>query len=148
MQARRAPRVATIHDVAKTSSRVLLRPNAFFHVYASVDTPWVSQTLSHYTSMKWGKVSSNSSTHEATHFGDSICPICVSTFQMLVQHGSTDAGLNQHRWGLPPWSSKYQVRPLPFLPIQCSPFPLIAPLGLQLCQPFDHFAKSHSTSIN
>jgi hypothetical protein len=27
-------------------------------------------------------------------------------------------------------------------------FPLIAPSGLQLCQPFDHFAKSHRTSIN
>jgi hypothetical protein len=27
-------------------------------------------------------------------------------------------------------------------------FPLIAPPGLQLCQPFDHFAKPHKTSID
>jgi hypothetical protein len=30
--------------------------------------PWVAQTLSHYTSMKWGKISSNSATVEATKF--------------------------------------------------------------------------------
>jgi hypothetical protein len=104
MQARRAPRVATIHDVTKKPGRVLSRPSAIFHAYASADTPWVAWTLSQYTSVKEGKVSSNSSTHEATQFGDSIC---ISTFQMLVQQGSIDAGLNQHRQGLPPWSFEY-----------------------------------------
>jgi hypothetical protein len=52
MQARRAPQVATIHDVAKKLGRVLPRPSAIFHAYASVDTPWVARTLSHYTSVK------------------------------------------------------------------------------------------------
>jgi hypothetical protein len=111
-QARWAPWVATIHDVTKKLVWVLPCPGAVFHAYASVDTPWVAPTLSHYTYMKRGKVSSNSSTHEATQFGDSICPVCVSTVQMLVHQG-----LNQHRRGLPPWSSEYQIRPLPFLPI-------------------------------
>jgi hypothetical protein len=115
-QAQRAPRVATIHDMTKKSGRVLPHPSAIFDAYASVDTPWVARTLSHYTSMKWGKVSSNSSTHEATQFGDSICLICVSTFQMLIQQGSTDAGLNRHRRGLPPWSFECQIRPPPPLP--------------------------------
>jgi hypothetical protein len=41
--------------------------------------------------------------------------------QVLVHQGSTDAGLNRHRWGLPPWSSKFQIRPLIILPIQYSP---------------------------
>jgi hypothetical protein len=123
MRSRRAPRVATIHDVTKKPARVLPHPSAIFHAYASMDIPWVAWTLSSYTSVKWGKVSSNSSMHEATQFRDSICPVCISTFQMLVQQVSTDLGLNRHRRGLPPWSSEYQIRPIPFLPIQYSPFP-------------------------
>jgi hypothetical protein len=42
-QAQRAPRVATVHDAVKESGRVLLRPSAGFHAYASVDTPWVAR---------------------------------------------------------------------------------------------------------
>jgi hypothetical protein len=38
--------VLTVHDVVKESGRVLPRPSAVFHAYASVDTPWVAQ---HYT---------------------------------------------------------------------------------------------------
>jgi hypothetical protein len=41
-QARRAPRVATVHDAVKESARVLPHPSVVFHVYASVDTPWVA----------------------------------------------------------------------------------------------------------
>jgi hypothetical protein len=123
-QARRAPRVAIIHNVIKKSGWVQPHPSAIFHAYASMDTLWVARTLSHHTPMKQGKVSSNSSTHEATQFGNSICPICVSTFQLLVHTDPTDAGLNWHRQGLPPWSSKCQISPLPFLPIQYS---LISP---------------------
>jgi hypothetical protein len=33
-------------------------------------------------------------------------------------------------------------------PSSILPFPLIAPLGLQLCQSFDHLAKPRRTSIN
>jgi hypothetical protein len=120
-QAQRAPWVATIHDVTKKLGCVLPHPSVVFHTYASVDTLWVARTLSHCTPVKRGKVLWNSSTHEATKFGDSICPICVSTFQMLVHSDPTDVGLNRHRRGLPPWSDEYQIRPLPFLPIQYSP---------------------------
>jgi hypothetical protein len=68
MRAMRVPRVATVHDVIKESAWVLPRPSAILHTYASMDTPWVAQTLSHCTPMKRGKVSSNSVTHEATQF--------------------------------------------------------------------------------
>jgi hypothetical protein len=34
------------------------------------------------------------------------------------------------------------------LPSSILPFSLIAPPGLQLCQPFDHLAKPHKTSID
>jgi hypothetical protein len=82
-QAQRAPWVEIIHDVTKKPGRVLPRPSVVFHAYASADIPWVAQTLSHFTSVKWGKVSSNSSKDEATQFRDSICPVWVSTFKCL-----------------------------------------------------------------
>jgi hypothetical protein len=124
MQARRTPRVTIVHDVVKEMIRAHLTLVHVFHVYASVDTPWVAHALSHYTSVRYGRIAFVSVAHDATQFGDSICPVWVSTFQMLVHSDPTDAGLNQHRWGLPPRSSEYQIRPLPFLPIQYSPFSL------------------------
>jgi hypothetical protein len=42
-QARRTPRVATVHVTVKESGRVLPHPSAVFHVYASMDTPWVAR---------------------------------------------------------------------------------------------------------
>jgi hypothetical protein len=92
-QARRAPRVATIHDLTLVH---------VFHAYASMDTPWVAHALSHFTPLRYGRIASVSAAHDTTQFGDSICPVCVSIFQMLVQQGPTDAGLNRHRRGLPP----------------------------------------------
>jgi hypothetical protein len=121
-QARRAPWVSIVHDVVKEMIRSHLTLVHVFHTYASGDTPWVAHALSHYTPVRYGRIASVSAAHDATQFGDSICPVCISTFQILVQQGSTDAGLNRHVRGLPPWSSEYQIRPLLFLPIQYSPF--------------------------
>jgi hypothetical protein len=42
-KARRAPRVATVHDAVKESGRVLPHPSVIFHAYASADTPWVAR---------------------------------------------------------------------------------------------------------
>jgi hypothetical protein len=96
-----ATRVETVHDAIKESGWVLPHPSVVFNVYASADTPWVAQKLSHCTLMKWGKVSSNPLTHEATNFGDSICPICVSTFKCLFIRAQstwtlTDIGEGYH----------------------------------------------------
>jgi hypothetical protein len=63
--------------------------------------------LFHCTPIRYGRISSVSATHEAIQFGDSICLICVSAFQKLVHSDPTDAGLNRHRWELPPWSSEF-----------------------------------------
>jgi hypothetical protein len=117
-QARREPRVTTIHNEVKETIRAHLTLVRVFHAYASADTLWVTHALSHFTSVRYGRIASVSAAHDATQFGDFICPVCVSTFQMLVQQGSTNADLNQHRRGLQPWSSEYQISPLPFLPIQ------------------------------
>jgi hypothetical protein len=105
--ARRAPRVTTIHNMTKEMIRDHLTLVNVFHVYASVDTLWVVHALSQCTPITYGRIASVSATHDATQFRDSICPMCVSTFQMLVQQGSTDASLNRHRRGLPPWSSEF-----------------------------------------
>jgi hypothetical protein len=129
MQARRTPWVATVHDAVKETINAHLTLVHVYHAYGSADTPWVAHALSHYTPIRYGRIASVSVAHDVTRFGDSICPVCVCTFQMLVQQGRTDAGLNRHRRGLPPWSSEHQIRPLPFLPIQYSPFSLIVPPG-------------------
>jgi hypothetical protein len=60
--------VATVHDAVKELGRVLPHPSDIIHVYASMDTPWVTQTLSHCAPVKRGNVSSNSVTHKATKF--------------------------------------------------------------------------------
>jgi hypothetical protein len=99
--------VATIHNAVKEMIRTHLTLVHVFHAYVSVDTPWVAHALSHCTPVRYGRIASVSATHDATQFGDSICPVCASTFQMLVHSDPTDAGLNRHRRGLPPWSSEY-----------------------------------------
>jgi hypothetical protein len=109
--------VATVYDAVKETIITHLTLMYVFHAYASADTPWVAHALSHCTPIRYGRIASVSVIHDATQFGDSIYPVCVSTFQMLVHLDPTDAGLNRHRRGLPPWSSKYQIRPLPFLSI-------------------------------
>jgi hypothetical protein len=140
--------VATIHDEAKKLGRVLPRPSVVFHAYASADTPWVAQTLSHFTPVNQGKVSSNSSTHEATMFGDSICPVRVSILKCLFNRA-------QPTWALTDTDGRYHLGALnfrsdhyPSFPSSIVPFPLIAQFGLQLCQPFDYFAKPHRISID
>jgi hypothetical protein len=143
-----ATRVVTVHNEAKKSGRAIPRPSAIFLVYASTDTPWVAQTLSHCTSKKWGKVSSNLSTHEATRFGDFICPVCISTFKCLfIQTQSTwaltDTG-EGYNLGAPNFKSDHSSSFLSSI----LPFPLITPPSLQLYQYLDHLAKPHMTSID
>jgi hypothetical protein len=102
MQARRTPRVATIHNVTKKSGQFLSHPSAVFDAYASADTPRVARTLSH-TVHPWSKAR-----YHPTHRHTKLlrlgipCPVYISTFQMLVHSDPTDAGLNRHRRGLPP----------------------------------------------
>jgi hypothetical protein len=128
----RAPWVEIIHDAVKETIRAHLTLVHVFHVYASADTPWVAHALSPCTLISYGRIAFVSTAHDATQFEDFICPICISTFQMLVHSDTTDVGLNWHRRGLPPWSSEYQIRPLPFLPIQNSPlspnYPVRSPI--------------------
>jgi hypothetical protein len=140
--------VTTVHDEAKKSGRVLPHPSAVFHAYASSDTPWVSRTLSHYTTVKRGKVSSNPLTHEATKFGDSICLVCVSTFKCLFNRAQPMRALFDTRGGYHLGTPNFRSDHSSSFPSSILPFPLIAPPDLQLCQNLDHLPKQHRTSID
>jgi hypothetical protein len=93
MQARRAPRVATIHYEAKETIRAHLTQVHVFHAYASPHT-METHALFRCTPVRYGRIAFISETHGATQFGDSICPVCISIFQMLVLSDPTDTGLN------------------------------------------------------
>jgi hypothetical protein len=55
----------------------------------------------------------------------------------------TDIGGGYH-----PGAPNFKSNRSPFFPSSILYFPQIAPLGFQLCQPFDHLAKPHRTSID
>jgi hypothetical protein len=147
-QARRTPWVATIHDEVKETIRAHLTLVHIFHAYALMDTPWVAHALSHFTSVRYGRIASISAAHNATQFGDSICPVCVSTFKCLFNRA-------QPMWALIDTGGGYHLEALnfrsdhsPSLPSSILHFPLIAPPGLQLCHSFDHLAKPHRASLD
>jgi hypothetical protein len=140
--------VATVHDEAKKSDRVLPHPSAVFHAYASADTPWVAWTLSHCTPVKRGKVSSISSTHEATKFGDSICPVCISAFKCLFIRAQPMWALTGIGGGYHLGAPNIRLDHSSSFPSSILPIPLIAPPGLQLCQYLDHLVEPHRTSID
>jgi hypothetical protein len=121
-RARRAPRVATVHNAVKEMIRVHLTLVHVFHAYALADTPLVAHALSHCTPIRYGRIASVSAAHGATQFaGPHKIPYApVHNSNLLT--GAKQSVLNRHRWGLPPRSYEFYIRPVPFLPIQCSPF--------------------------
>jgi hypothetical protein len=124
--------VATVHDAIKESSWILLHPSVIFHAYASVDTPWVARTLSNCTFMKRDKVSSNSSTHEATKFGDFICPVYVSTFKYLFNRAQPTRTLINIGGGYHLKALNFRADHSSSFPSNILPFLLITPSGLIL----------------
>jgi hypothetical protein len=75
--------VAIVHDAVKKTIRAHLILLHVLHAYASADTPWVAHALSHYTSVRYGRIASVSAAYNGPQFEDSICPICISTFKCL-----------------------------------------------------------------
>jgi hypothetical protein len=121
-RARRAPRVAKVHNAVKEMIRAHLTLVHVFHAYDLVDTPWVAHALSHFTPIRYGGIASVSVTHEATQFaGPHKIPYApVHNSNLLI--GARRSVLYRHGKGLPPWSSEFQIRPLILLPIQYYPF--------------------------
>jgi hypothetical protein len=102
----------------KRLGQVLPHPSAVFHAKTSTGSPWVDRTLSHCTSVKWGKLLSNSATVEAikfvgphnSHIHQYIINACCNGAQLTWS--LIDTGGDYHLW-----SSKYKNRPLSLLPI-------------------------------
>jgi hypothetical protein len=114
-------------------------------MYASADTLWVAHALSHYTSVMYGRIASVSAAHDVTQFGDSICPVCVSTFQMLVHSNPTDASLNRHRRGYHLRAPNIRLDHSSSFSSSILYFPLIVPSGLQLCHFINYSSSQYST---
>jgi hypothetical protein len=154
-QAKSSPRVATVHDTVRESGWVLPRPSTVFHAYASADTLRVAQILYDCTPVKRGKVSSNSLTHEATQFRDSICPVCASTFRCLFNRAQptralidTGGGYHLRALNFRPYSHPRLVVPYSHtrFPSSILRFPLIALLGLILNHSINYSSSQHSNT--
>jgi hypothetical protein len=91
---------------------------------------------------------SNSATHEATMFGDSICPVCISTFKCMFIQKQPMCTLTDTSGGYHLGALNFRSDQSSSFPSSTLPFPLIVPPGLQLCQYLDHLAKPHRTSID
>jgi hypothetical protein len=114
----------------------------------STDTPWVAHALSHFTSVRYSRIASVSAAHGATRFGDSICPICISTFKCLFIWTQPTWFLNDSGGGYHLGAPNIRSDHSPSFPCNIIHFPQIALPGLQLWQSFDHLAKPHRTSID
>jgi hypothetical protein len=136
--------VVTIHDEVKETISSHLTLVHVFHAYASTDTPWVAHALSHFTPVMYDRIASVSATHDATQFGDFICLVCVSTFQMLVQQGSTDACLNRHRRGYHVGAPNIRSDHSLSFPSNILHFLLMAPPGLILNHSIIYSSFQHS----
>jgi hypothetical protein len=150
MQVRRAPRVATIHDMTKKLGRVLPRLSVVFHAYASAGTPWVAQTLSNYTCVKWSEVR-----YRPTPRHTKLLSLGIPCVSYALVHFKCLFNMAQPTRALIDAGRGYHLRALNIKSDHSSSFsssilhfPLIAPPDLQLCQPFDHLAKPHRTSID
>jgi hypothetical protein len=127
--------VATVHDNYQRGEPGPPYPSDVFHVYATADTPWVGQTLSHCTSVKSSGVSSNTATVEATKF---VGPHKSHMHQYIIKclfiwtqpaRALNDTGGGYHLGAL-----NLRSRLLSTFPFSILHFLLIAPPGLQLCQ--------------
>jgi hypothetical protein len=134
--------VAIVHDVTKETIRAHLTLGHVFHAYASVDTPWVAHALSRCTPVRYGRIAFVSATHDATQIGDSICPICINTFKCLFNSAQPTRALINIGRGYHFGALNFRLDHSSSFPFNIIWFHLIAPPGLQLCQPFDHLAKT------
>jgi hypothetical protein len=106
----------------KESGQVLPCPSVIFHTKTSTGSPWVARTLSHCTSVKRGKLSSNSVIVEAfkfvgphkSHMHQNIINACCNGAQPTQSLIDTGGGYHL-------WSFEYENRPFSLLPILYSP---------------------------
>jgi hypothetical protein len=104
----------------------------FFHAYHTVGYPWVTRTLSQYSSLEewWGFIQPL----QSSRYIGIPDPINLACGQYIIKcsfKGPLRMVLNRHRRGLPPWSLEYpSPSPQPSQPMILH-FPLVAPPGLK-----------------
>jgi hypothetical protein len=140
--------VATVHNTVKETIRTHLTLVHVFHAYASADTPWEAHALSHCTSVRYGRIAFVSMTHEATQFVGPHKISYASAYNSNLPTESDGQSLTDTGGGYHLGAPNFRLDQSHSFPSSILYFPLIAPSGLQLCQPFDPFAKSHRTSID
>jgi hypothetical protein len=131
--------VATIHDEVKETIRSHVTLVHVFYAYASADTPWVAHALSHCTSIRYGRIASVSAGHDAAQFGDSVCPVCVSTFKCLFIRTQPTRALINTGGGYHLEAPNIRSDHSPSFPSSILHFPLIA-------HPVSNYAN-HSTIL-
>jgi hypothetical protein len=80
--------------------------------------------------------------------GISYVPYASVHFKCLFIQTQPTWALTDTGEGYHPGAPNFRSDNSPSFPSSILHFPLIAPPGLQLCQPFDHLAKPHRTSID
>jgi hypothetical protein len=129
----KATRVTTFRDDYQrvgTRSYLALVPSSTWYLNGY---PWVAQTLSHYTSVKQDKVSSNSMTVKATKFvgpqkscmRQYIINACYNRAQPTRSLIDTSSGYHL-------WSFEHENTPLTILPIRYSPLSPSCPIRSQI----------------
>jgi hypothetical protein len=143
-----APRVATVHNTIKETIRAHLTLVHIFHVYASTDTLWMAHALSHYTPIRYGRITSVSAAHKDTSLRDPIKSCMRQYTTQTCSPGPDDQSLTDTSGGYHLGALNFRSDHSPSILSSILHFPLIATPDLQLCQPLDHLAKPHRTSIN
>jgi hypothetical protein len=139
--------VATVHDAIKESGRVLPCPSAIFHAYASVDTPWVANTIPYNNHEEVG--------YRPTQWHLKLLSLWDPIKSCMCRYTTQTCSSGPDDWSLTDTGGGYRLEAPNFRSDHSSSFPpsilalpLIAPSNLQLCQPFNHLAKPHRTSID
>jgi hypothetical protein len=140
--------VVTVHNAVKETIRAHLILVHIFHAYVSADTSWVDHALSHFTPVRYGRITSVSAAHKATQFaGPHKIPYAsVHNSNLLI--GVRRSVLNRHRRGYHLGATNFRSDHSSFLVIQYSPFSPNCPVRSPIMSTFDHFAKPHRTSID
>jgi hypothetical protein len=119
-RAKRASRVATVHDDYQRVEPGPPYPSAHLSCVCLSGYTVSAHALFLLSSMRYGRVSSNSMTDEGSMFARPqkipYAPVHNSNFLT----GARRFVLNRHRWGLLPQSSKHENWPLPDLLIRYS----------------------------
>jgi hypothetical protein len=130
--------VATVHNAVKETIRSHRTLVHVFHAYASMDTPCVVHALSHFTPIRYGRITSVSAAHEATQF---VGPHKSRMHQYTTQtcsSGPDDRSLTDTGGGYHLGAPNFRSDNPSSLSSNILHFSLIASSDLQLCHSINY----------